>query len=721
MALEDVVQAAPAPFTWSAGGGQLTPEEIAARRKVAAAMMQEAGDYSPIRSAWQGAARAAKGLVAGLENRQTNQAEAANAAAQPKMIADMLASYQAANAPQASAVSPSVATVSAALPAVVPAPGVATTGKIYSNDEPSPLDPPSGQDRTNMIATILGEENTPQGQGGVANVIRNRAIDGSYGGNSPTSVVQAPSQFEPWATDAGRARMAAALNDPKQVAAANAAINGAYGEGGKAPTDPTEGATLFYAPGAQAALGRPAPSWAKGEGTKLGSTMFYDDNDASPAKPVQVASNDPSAIPVNAAPAQGTLPSAEAVANPAVAKVTSALGNVNPAVLAAYTSPYASESTKKIAGLLLQSQLTPKEVHTQETDAKGNVWDVNKQTGQKTVALKTDTEADPKWGIIGKDQYGQPTYGYAPTRTEYAATKSATASAPPSDQPDLTNVHGKEYMDALGKSDPKYASQVTAILEGRAPYPTGMLLKTPYGQRLAQDVTQADPSFESGNATARVNVRNEFEKGGVSSPAGQITAGNTAIQHAGEMSDSLERMKSHPGMAGLGEAGIPFVSYYANKFHNAAVQGTPEGKDLNDFMTAKNHFSEEVTKFYAGSAGSEAERARALANIDAAKSLPELRSAIKTEANLMQGKVNALQNRWRTGMGPLVPDFPLIHPESQAAIDRVRSRDASSEAPSAGSAPSAAVAKLAQNPTPEMKAHFDEVFGAGSADKALAK
>jgi hypothetical protein len=98
-------------------------------------------------------------------------------------------------------------------------------------------------------------------------------------------------------------------------------------------------------------------------------------------------------------------------------------------------------------------------------------------------------------------------------------------------------------------------------------------------------------------------------------------------------------------------------------------------------MTAKNHFAEEVTKFYAGSAGSEAERTRALANLDAAKSLPELRSAIKTEANLMQGKVNALQDRWRNGMGPLVPDFPLVQPKSQAAIDAIRQRDASSDAP----------------------------------------
>jgi len=99
-----------------------------------------------------------------------------------------------------------------------------------------------------------------------------------------------------------------------------------------------------------------------------------------------------------------------------------------------------------------------------------------------------------------------------------------------------------------------------------------------------------------------------------------------------------------------------------------------------------------VTKFYAGSAGSEAERARALANLDAAKSLPELRSAIKTEANLMQGKVNALQQRWRKGMGPLVPDFPLIDPTSQDSVNRIMQRDAGQPAaPTSPSVPTTGV------------------------------
>lgn len=642
----------------------LDPKNIERKRLLAEALSKQGSASTPIQSPWQGFARLGDALVGSLQERKLDQQESARRKSDASIISAYPGAPPASQPPAASGTPLGNALTGSAPPAAD------TTGKIYNNDEPSPLDPPSGGDRQKMIATILAEESTPQGQSGVANVIRNRAVDGGYGGDTPSAVVQSPNQFEPWNTEAGKARMAAALQNPTQVAAANAAIDGAYGAGGKAPDDPTEGKTMFYAPGAQAALGRSAPSWAEGPGQMLGKTAFFDDN---------------SDLPKNAQPAQGMQVAGTPIPDSTPPAPAS---NQRQQELEMWARKAALSQNPSIRdmGIKTLEGLQKQESHAQETDKDGNVWDVNKQTGQKTIALKA--ENDPKWGVVGKDKYGQPVYGYPPTREEAAAKAKAFPAEQPSNQPDLTDVHGEEYMGNLKKTDPKMESQVRAIIEGRAPYPTGMLLKTPYGQDLASHVTQADPSFESGNATARVKVRNEFKAGGVASPAGQISAGNTALQHAGEMSDALERMKEGGGvLAGVGSAGIPFVSYGANALRNKSVAGTPEGAALNDFMTAKNHFSEEVTKFYAGSAGSEAERARALANLDAAKSLPELRSAIKTEANLMQGKVNALQERWRNGMGPLVPDFPLISKESQDAVDRVMKRDQASAAPKGAPSP----------------------------------
>ena len=170
----------------------------------------------------------------------------------------------------------------------------------------------------------------------------------------------------------------------------------------------------------------------------------------------------------------------------------------------------------------------------------------------------------PKWTVLGEDQFGNKVYGYPPApgaapSAPSAAAPSAAApvvgapaavapGAPPAPDPaELLNLHGADF---LAKLDPGTAAQVKAIIEGRAPYPTGMLLKTPYGQRLAQYVTQADPTFEQGNATARVAARKDFETGGPNGVAGTITAGNTAIQHLGQLSDIVEKL-------GNADSGIP--------------------------------------------------------------------------------------------------------------------------------------------------------------------
>ena len=71
-------------------------------------------------------------------------------------------------------------------------------------------------------------------------------------------------------------------------------------------------------------------------------------------------------------------------------------------------------------------------------------------------------------------------------------------------------------------------------------------------------------------------------------------------------------------------------------------------------------------------------------------SLPQLRAAIATQAGLMQSKINALQSRWHTAMGDQVPDFPIVQPHSQQALDAIASRSAPPSA-QGGAAP----AKLA--------------------------
>lgn len=128
-------------------------------------------------------------------------------------------------------------------------------------------------DRDLAIRTMIAEEPTPQGQSAVASVILNRAQSGQYGGSSVGKVVLAPGQFEPWARNA-KGLMLVPTDDPSYQRAA-AIFDGVAS--GQIP-DLTGGSTHFYAPKAQAALGRKPPTWAQGQGLTIGNSIFYAPN-----------------------------------------------------------------------------------------------------------------------------------------------------------------------------------------------------------------------------------------------------------------------------------------------------------------------------------------------------------------------------------------------------------------------------------------------------------
>lgn len=155
------------------------------------------------------------------------------------------------------------------------------------------------QDRDLMIRTILGEASNqpPEGQAAVAHVILNRAKVGKYGGRTPSEVVLAPGQFEPWQT---RAKELQAIN-PNSKAYKNAAkiVDGVVG--GNIP-DPTNGASHFLQEEiVRQRRGGTLPNWARGEGLKIGGhTFYYPDAATSPAQN--------RTLPMQLSPTAGTIP-----------------------------------------------------------------------------------------------------------------------------------------------------------------------------------------------------------------------------------------------------------------------------------------------------------------------------------------------------------------------------------------------------------------------------
>lgn len=124
-------------------------------------------------------------------------------------------------------------------------------------------------DRDALTRTVAGEAgNQPDlGQVAVASVALNRARSR---GKTPSEIVLERNQFEPWGNAETAARLMSLSPDSPEYKRAAAAVDRAL-----AGEDPTGGASHFYAPRAQAALGRAKPSWDNGTGRAIGDHLFF--------------------------------------------------------------------------------------------------------------------------------------------------------------------------------------------------------------------------------------------------------------------------------------------------------------------------------------------------------------------------------------------------------------------------------------------------------------
>jgi len=403
-----------AAFVWGDGGAQMTPEAIAAQRKIAQAMMQRGSDYSPIQSGWQGAARLAEGLMGGLDARMADSAERKNAASERELLASLISGG---GAPAAAPAATPVAAPVAAPPVVAAPAGLPSDQASYPppaapGPAPTTFRPgivaPTG-DAASAIAAI--ESGGKYDKLGPVTKTGDRAY-GKYqvmGANVPqwtrTHLGQemTPDQF---------------LASPE---AQDAVFKGQFGQYAS-KYGPEGAAKAWFAgergmnnPNAKDQLGTSVQAYADKFSRGYGAT-------------------DPAAVPANAQPVQGF---AVPGASPAVAQVAQAMPNMNPKLVAGLTSPYTSEGTKKILGIMLQSQMANDVVQHVDLgnkiaimDKRGNVLkEISKGEPNKGASF-VDGPPDPVTGLPTKvwaDPKDKSVVPYTPA----APTNAAPSSIPP--------------------------------------------------------------------------------------------------------------------------------------------------------------------------------------------------------------------------------------------------------------------------------------------------
>jgi spore germination cell wall hydrolase CwlJ-like protein len=424
-------------YIFGGNTGIRTPQEAARLRAVAEAMASRGRAPSNI---GEGLAAIGDAIASRRYRMRADRMESEGRASYQSKYGDLLKSYftpGGANAPSGSVqpaepIAPQQDDDLTQAPPEYPMGG----GGMPSPENAANTQLPPAEDMAAMVRTVIGEagNQSPEGQRAVAEVILNRA---RATGMTPMQVVMAKGQFEPWQTRA--AELNAIDPNSQQYQSVLANIKPAFG-----PDDPTGGADHFYAPEAQAALGRDTPDWAQGQtGRDIGDHRFYSLG----------YGGEPGATgPQGAATEQ-------AAGQPGIQQVADS-GGIDPQrIIDALSDPWLPDGQKAVLQAVLEQrmqEMAPVEYGI--TQQGGDFYRTNPRTGQVEKTLDNPPEPKPYTFTTegGKIFKMDPNTG----KVEEAYDASAGAAA---DAPKITAITAlrKDYENQPGTS--RYRQSVPVL------------------------------------------------------------------------------------------------------------------------------------------------------------------------------------------------------------------------------------------------------------------
>lgn len=219
-----------------------------------------------------------------------------------------------------------------------------------------------------------------------------------------------------------------------------------------------------------------------------------------------------------------------------------------------------------------------------------------------------------------------------------------------------TSPTGDDFLKTLPAN---IQSEVKAYAEGRRPFPSGMALKSPYFQSLIQLVGQYDPTFDAANYNARNKARTDL-----TSPNGQgaktINALNTVLQHAGKLSDLIEKLDNYES-----PIGNAIVNPLRKATGNTAV---------TNYNAVAPQVMKEIERAWRGTGGSAGEIKDLIASLSVNLGKQQQREGLQQLMELVKGKLDATQTQRDNIMGPAASSIPILFDQNKGIIDKITQR-----------------------------------------------
>lgn len=235
--------------------------------------------------------------------------------------------------------------------------------------------------------------------------------------------------------------------------------------------------------------------------------------------------------------------------------------------------------------------------------------------------------------------------------------QGATAPQATPAEPGARVVAGDEPIGAT--ADPNV---VKMLLEGRYPVPTGRAAVDPKYYAALQAAAAQDPSFDAANYPTRVKTRASFTSG---KDAANITALNTVVGHLDALDQSIDKLGNLQGFPG---------SQFNNKAARVLAEASGTDPRFKDFDAKKIAVANELTRVFRGTGGAEADIQGYLKQLDSAASPAALHQAVRSIAELINSRLEAVADTYAQGMGLTKDPMEFLHPTQAKAFARLSGR-----------------------------------------------
>jgi hypothetical protein len=252
-------------------------------------------------------------------------------------------------------------------------------------------------------------------------------------------------------------------------------------------------------------------------------------------------------------------------------------------------------------------------------------------------------------------------------------------------------MHGEMFLKELSKQNPGMAGVIKQIDEGRQLPPTGMMLRTPYGQQLQQYLAQYDPDFDSANAKTRAGTLAKFKYG---KGADALTSFNTSIQHLGELRKAVEDLDNWNN--------VPQISNWIRSGQGQlpAVFGDEYQKAVAKFNSARTAVTDELTRAFRLSGGNVHDIKAWENNLDPRAAKTSQVATIEEAVHLLDGRIESVGNEFNRGLHLSRDPISLLSPKAKETVNALREGKVPGtiSAPNAGTGPKVGDTKQFRNP-----------------------